>query len=278
MILKYQAWLDASKFEDTILGAVVRQPLKPSNDYVPDAPLRHNNSELVEGTLTDFLLAGSGASSRDASAALGSVAGVSWRGNTGDGVNLAGKLVRYRRLQQHGRFWERLRADPAVRGAVPGWVSLLNAWPPCLVVGVMTAEDVELDYSGAAGRAASGGLELPLATVGLAAAGVPPLGGSPGVAGAGGASAAVGSSRRFATVFRAKSARSSIFALELRVVTTGLFRRRELALKEGGPKVDLGRLAGDEGSSDDDEEDEPPKAEDLITDGFTDQEYSELKG
>lgn len=276
VILKPAAWLDAGKFEDAILGAVVRNPLAPSDDYVSNTPLRYNEVDLIERSLTDFLLASSSASSTEASAALRSVAGVSFKANTEASLELAGKLVRYKRLQQHGNFWSKLRADPAVLGTVPDWISLFNTWPPCLVVGIMTAEEVDIDYSGATEKNINGKLEAPLATVGLAAAGAPA--GLLGGVDAGDAYADAGSGRRVAKVFRAKSGRSSVFALELRVVTTKLLQKRQLQLKDGGPKVDAGRLAGVGDDEDSDEEDKSPEADDLILGNFNDQEYLEMVG
>ncbi|KAI0427308.1 hypothetical protein F5Y09DRAFT_344787 [Xylaria sp. FL1042] len=110
-MLKYSAWLDASKFEDKILSAVVRYPFKPSNECLPESPLRYNKTDLIEGVFTDFLHGATSTKSRDVA------------------------------------FWSRLKNDEAFVGAVPGWISLLNTWPPCLVVGIMTAEDVELDFT-----------------------------------------------------------------------------------------------------------------------------------
>ncbi|KAL2287669.1 hypothetical protein FJTKL_05046 [Diaporthe vaccinii] len=153
VILKYSAWLDASQFQDAILGAVVQYPLTPSTDHVPETPLQYNHIDLVEGTLTEFLLVSSNASSNDASAVRGSMAAASFKGRTRDSLQLAGKL--------------------RVLDTVPGWISLLNTWPLCLVVGVMTDEEVDLDYSGAVERNVHGKLEVPLATVGMAAAGAP---------------------------------------------------------------------------------------------------------
>ena len=40
VILKYTAWLDASKFEDKILGSIVKEFLRPTNAFVPDMPLQ----------------------------------------------------------------------------------------------------------------------------------------------------------------------------------------------------------------------------------------------
>jgi hypothetical protein len=276
VILRYSAWLETAEFESRILGSIVRYPLKPTNEYLPDSPLQYNTSNLVEGSLTDFVLANENAASHEASAALQSVAGFAFKGNTKDSVRLAGKLIRYKRLQQHGRFWAQLKADKSVREEVPGWISVFNTWPPCLVVGIMMAEDVELDFSGAETRERQGKIELPLATIALAAAGAPAsaLGESKG----GNLQAEAGAGREVARVFKAKVERSSIFALELRIITTALLRRQELAMKEGGPKVDPGRVAGHDEGSESEIDETPVAVEDVILENFTDMEYDQMVG
>ncbi|KAL6408086.1 hypothetical protein AUP68_08459 [Ilyonectria robusta] len=274
VILKYSAWLETAKFESRILGSIIRYPLRPTFEYLPDSPLQYNTCELVEGSLIDFVLTNTNAASHDASAALHSVAGFDFKGNTKDSVRLAGKLIRYKRLQQHGRFWTQLKADRAIRDEVPGWISLFNTWPPCLVVGVMMAEDVELDFSGAATREYKGQIELPLATIALAAAGAPA--GLTGGSIVGNAQAGAGASRELATVFKAKTEQSNIFALELRIVTTALLRRQELALKEDGPTVDPGRLAGDDDAPENENDEKPLAVEDLVLECFVDKEYDQM--
>jgi hypothetical protein len=56
IILKYQAWMRTAAFEDTILGAIIKQPLSPSTNYVPDAPTAYISHALQEGSATDFVL------------------------------------------------------------------------------------------------------------------------------------------------------------------------------------------------------------------------------
>lgn len=291
VILKYSAWLDTNQFEDKILGAVVRYPLRPTNEYTPASPLRYNNTELIEGVFTEFVHDSTRTVSHDASAALQSLVGFEWKGRKEASVHLRGKRLRYKRLQQHAQFWSQLKTDDAVRDLVPRWISMLNTWPPCLVVGIMTAEDdIELSFSHAAERERHVDLGLPVAAAAAAAAtaatGVPvSLLGDVGV---GNVQTRVGASGKEGGTFTGRSAggassssssSSRIFALELRVVTTALFRRLELQLKEDGPKVHPGRLAGNDGQlSGGEDESEPPAAEDLILDMFTEEEYNEMDG
>lgn len=286
VILSHKSWLDAEKFENAILGAIVRLPLKPTVAYEPNTPLRHNKEELVEGHFTEFLLDTSSSSSRDASATLGLIKNISWKGNTDASQHLTGKVLRLKQLQQHDRFWQSLRTDPDVLKVVPGWISATNPWPPCLVVGIMIAEEVELNNAGNTERHTHGEVEVPLASVAAAAAGFPAAGLGSILGGGGGSDVgkmAVGldSGRQVATGFQAKSQGSKIFALELRVVTNKWLRRRELKLMDDGPKVKGGRLAGDgkgsEARMEDEEDGDEEEKADLILGMLTEKDYEEMK-
>jgi hypothetical protein len=77
--------------------------------------------------------------------------------------------------------------------------------------------------------------------------------------------------------FTAKRGASSIVSLELRIITTRMIRRRELALKSGGPNVRDGRLGGAEaGLNFDEEEEEEPTVESLGLGNFTEDEYLQM--
>jgi len=269
VILKYSAWLDASKFEDKILGAIVRQFLKPTNAYVPESPLQYNDEELVEGSLTDFVLDNTSSADQSASLSLQSVAGFSFNGNTTDSVHLSGKLIRYKRLQQHDQFWAKLKDDANVSSRVPGWISIFNTWPVCLVVGVMVCDDVEVSLEGKQTLESEGHVEIPIGTITLAA-GIPnPLGE------AGQPQGNLSINKSVATIFKAKSGQSKIFALELRKVTTELLRRKELVLKDNGPDVGDGRLLGDD---EDEMGDESVTVADLILEKLSPEEFAEMAG
>jgi hypothetical protein len=259
VILKYSAWLDAVKFEDKILGAIVRHYLRPTNAYVPESPLQYSGDELVEGSFTDFVVDSSSSVLRDTNGSLQSVAGFTLRGSVTDRVHLKGKFIRYKRLQQHDRFWLQLSQDETVRASVPAWMSTFNsrAKPVCLVVGIMICEDVDISFEGKQSIERGGNVELPLGMITLAA-GVPnPLGNT------GNPKARLSESSNMATVFKAKSGNSRIFALELRKVTTAFLRRRELRLKDDGPDVEKGRLLGNSDDEDDDGDDEELVLEDI---------------
>lgn len=273
VILKPSAWLPAPDFEDKILGAIVKSFLKPTNAYVPVSPppLEYNKYPLVTGSFSDFLVSSDALTTQSGSLSLRSLAGFNFHGSTEAGVNLQGKFIRYKRLQQQDEFWERLKEDESVNKRVPKWVKLFSTWPACLVTGIMICEDVEVSFEGKQAVEREGRVELPVGTIALAATGAPLPAGHGGNIQAG-----LQGGSNVATVFKAKNGQSSIFALELRKVTTEVLRRKELQLKEGGPKVDAGRFLADDDAEI--EEEQPPAVEEMILDGFTEEDFAEMTG
>lgn len=271
VILKYQAWMEAPEFEDTILGAIVKEPLSPSTNYVPDSPFKYMTHEHQKGTATDFVLAKADASSKELGASIKSIAGYKVSGNTEESVRLAGKFIRYKRIRQLDQFWAKLKEDADVKESAPKWISFFNTWPVCLVVGIMICEDIELSMDGAQSRAHEGHVELPIGQITLAA-GVPNL-----VGDLVGPQVKLASTKQTASIFKAKISNSNIFAVELRKVTTEVFKRNLLWLKSDGPEVDATRLASDEWE---DEEDlgQPVDADDLILDEFGPEDYEDMVG
>src|SRR5688500_18117142 len=121
IILKHAAWMSAG-FENSILGAVIKDPLSPSTNHVPSSPLQYNKYDLLERTATDFVLANTGAAASEVSGAVMAVANFAINGRTEDKIHLRGKLLRIKRLQQVDEFWAALRSDPIVKSTVPGWI------------------------------------------------------------------------------------------------------------------------------------------------------------
>ncbi|KAK3177309.1 hypothetical protein K4F52_009875 [Lecanicillium sp. MT-2017a] len=235
VILKYHAWPDA-RLESKLLGAIIKEPLKPTNNYIPESPLKYNHEELFEGSLTDFVLANTAGNTTEASAKLKSIASISFNGQVNDAVNLNGKIIRYKRLQQIDNFWEALIQDKTVQQKLPMWISYFKP-PPCLVVGIMVCEDVEISFAGEASRQVNGQVELPIGAI-TVAAGLP--GGAVDVQ----ASAGAGVAQKTATIFNAAMGQGRIFALELQKITTKGIMQNQMALSRNGPKFDAVRLAG----------------------------------
>lgn len=262
IILKHSAWLSAG-FEKSILGAIIRHPLSPSTDYVPNSPLQYNKHDLLERTATDFVLANTGAAASEVSGAVTTIANFAIKGRTEDKINLRGKLLRIKRLQKVSEFWAALRSDPAVKSTVPNWISFYNTWPVCLVTGIMICEDIELGLNTATSEQRQATSEVPLGAIALAA-------GAPNLLGdLADPKLTAYKSLEAATSLEARFGSSQIFAVELRKVTTERFHWKELRLKSDGPgNIDPSRLASNESNElnedEDDNLDKPIDPEDLI--------------
>lgn len=271
VVLKYTTWLDASEYENRILGAVVKEFLKPEDAFVPrsGSPLQYNDQKLSERTFSNFVVDSSGSSGHDADVSLKLFAGYNLNASADDIVKLKGKIVRYKKLIQHDQFWTKLKEDKDVKSTVPGWISVLNTWPVCLVVGIMICDEVDFSFETKQTLKREGNIEVPVGAITLAA-GVPnPLGdtGNPQVK--------VSTHKTETTTFKAKSGQSQIFALELKKITTKHLKWKELVLKGTGPKVDDGRLLG---ADDDDEEDDEDSVTvgDLLCEELSPEELAEM--
>jgi hypothetical protein len=218
--------------------------------------------------VTDFVLSNTSLQSHEASATLESVAGISFRGSTESSVQLSGKLIRYKRLQQHDQLWARLKADPDVKVLVPRWTSRYRA-PVCLVVGIMMCEDVELSFDETQSREREAKGQMPIGKITLAAGVLNPVGNAVDP------QAGFSSHRQVVTMFKGKVTESRIFALELKKVTTEGWIQKDLRLKSHGPNVDPTRIAAGE-SDDEDEDYEHLRIEDFVLGGLSAEEYGEI--
>ncbi|KAJ5387335.1 hypothetical protein N7509_009876 [Penicillium cosmopolitanum] len=134
----------------------------------------------------------------------------------------------------------------------------------------MICEEVELSMEGADSRTYEGNAELPIGQITLAA-GVPnPVGNlfDP--------HANLSSTTRRVTVFKARTGKSSIFAVELKKVTTELFSKT-LKLKEAGLTVDALRLAEVPIESPQEALEKPVDAEDLLLDDLDPKCYEDME-
>lgn len=168
IILYHTGWLDV-KYETEVFGSIVKQYLQPTTYLLPDNPLQYNDSRVIEGKIPDFVLKNNASSSSDATATLKSIAGYKFRGATKDAVHLKGKLITWKRIQQHPNYWNKLKEDPLVKEIVPGLISIRNSWPVCLVVGIMMCEEGDFSFSNEASSEHSGHAQAPVSTALLAA-------------------------------------------------------------------------------------------------------------
>lgn len=262
VILKHTAWMPVES-EEHILGSIIKNPLSPSSDYVPDSPLQYNNYNLLETTGSDFSLANNIAGAREVSGSVTQIANMAVKGTDEDKIRLQGKLVRVKRLQKVDTFWNALRSDEAVKTQVPEWLSYSRQdWPVCMVVGIMICEDVEHGRNTASTTQLQAAGKVPVGAIVNAAGGYVPLGD------AADPKLALEKSREASTSFQAKYETGKIFAVELREVTSRLFQRKKLKLSNTGPgNIDPARLADidlDDNEDDDRKLYEPVDPEDLI--------------
>ena len=247
VILKYQSWLDTEKVEKEVVGAIVKQYLNPVRDYCPVEESQWNKLKFTEGCLTNFDLTNSKEGGVSATASLDSLAGFNVNADMEDKVHLEGKFIRFKRLLQHDQFFDERKTDPAVRKTVPRWIKWPYLNPVWVVVGIMTCEDVTIDFENRRELQVGGHVELPIGEITVA--GMP-------LENAGNPKVSFEAHKKTATVFKAKSGRNQIFALELRKVTTSKFKSKILKMGDSGPVVRDGRLAANDSDDSDDSDGE----------------------
>jgi len=281
IVLKYTSWLDTAAYERRILGAIVKKYANPTvfEPRAKDKPaLTYYDADeypLITGSLTNFAAQPGTATTTTTAASIGKVAGFDLRGSKKDALRLRGKTVRWTRLAQEDIFFESLRADASVRATVPKWIKFINPWPPCVVVGVMVCDDVDLAVELGSESERGGHLTAPVAAIAGAAAG------APGVLDALGGGDLVDPGlevKRVKEVSRDISGTmtgSRIFALELRKVTTALFSK---LLELGDPLEVKGKMLSDH----DDEAAqivaaaEKVEADDMVIRDFTETELKDI--
>jgi hypothetical protein len=247
-ILKEWAWMDTTQFEDIILGGFVKNYADPIAAYVPleeSLVKKYKHEKFSNGSFTDFVANAYGTDKKEATAVLGSLAGISFTGEKEEAINLSGKFVRFKRIAQSDDYFEKVKSDSDVTSRVPKWIR--SKTETCLVVGVMVCEDVEVEWTSEEKRDAEGHVTAPVGTIALAAGAPLPPGTNidPQLK--------LSGNKVTGRVFKAKSGTSKIFAVQLREVTNGKWlKRKELDLKDNGPSIEKGRkLDGEAGDGND---------------------------
>jgi hypothetical protein len=252
-ILKQWAWLDAAEYSPIILGGFLKNYADPTDAYIPKkgAPshLKYSESKPVPDDWSNFVASSLSSASTEAAATLKSLAGVSFKGSKEEAVNLSGKFLRSQRIEQVDDFFTKVREDAAVKSRVPEWIAGRDKDEVCLVTGIMICEDVEIGWESESGTEKEGHVEAPVGMITLAAGFPNPLGDT------GDSGASLTKTEMKGRLFKAKSGKSKIFALQLRNVTKGYWIKRErdkLILAKKGPQSSEGRLLdGDEGAAED---------------------------
>ena len=239
LILKTQNWLPIT--ERSILGAVVKNILDPTSDYVPEHPFKYYTKSTIEKTYEDFILRSGYMSSRVGKVELTKLFGIKWGGKDDESFDLKGKLLQYKRIKQHEAFWKKLEKDESVKERVPAWFRF-GGPPICVVTGLFMCENVDVATNDEEFNQLKANGQAPVGSILVSAAtGLPIQVGDMAVAG--------GSDTKRYTYFRAKSKGKSIFAIELKVL-----EKKDGKLKWTGKNAKLPRgsrqLASDDGEDD----------------------------
>jgi hypothetical protein len=259
VVLEPKAWVDDT-WEKKLLGVVVRDFYTPTNRK-PDDPSRYHPNEngIITREFTDFVLNNEASSDTNIEARLTVLLGAKVINTSSIKVDLSAKTVRLRRLDQDEDYWEKLREDLSLKRVLPTWIKKAGkrGFPDvCLVVGIAICEDVEIEWDKKriAKREADG--QFPLDVVITVAAGsiLPvPVGSN--------IEATVAKEKTQVYVFKAKQAKKSIFALELKVIEReGWIETRTILGR--GPAVEQGHELGD--NDDDDDDDDEVEVADLV--------------
>lgn len=243
-LLHHQSWLDAERFQDKILGSVIKNFADPAgSDFIPENPLQYYTEDgFIESTYNDFVINKDHSSGHEVSANITSLGGAKLIGALSDKIELKGKRVHMKRLQRYPKFWESLKEDEEVRTRLPRWVGIRTLRDPvCLVVGIMVCEDIETTSKNGESRQMGLHGEIPTVDVVL-----------PGSSAALGQTlkiqAKVAAEQDDGVKFSGKFETRKIFALQLKNVTTPWLRHRKVKwnLDNRGPQVPKVRLLENE--------------------------------
>ena len=265
--LKSTSWLPLEEM-DKLLGAAVKNFWAPTDNSVPEEPLYYNKGRtFVKKGYDDFVLTNQDGRGKAAKLKLQSLAALTWKGEVDDAFDLRGKHIRYVKLRQADKFWKDFKEDSEVKESVLAWITStwpMSAKPPvCLVTGLFICEDVASTSSAEESHERETTIGAPLGTAAAA------LGASQGVPlpndGTGNLEAgfSIGKTQRLHV--KVKDQGSSIFAMQLKVISSPMFNRKALKLKDKSPDTPAGRQMG--------EDDELPSGESLELEDVDDQTW-----
>ncbi|MCJ1333888.1 hypothetical protein MMC10_010594 [Thelotrema lepadinum] len=227
-------WLPESEWRE-ILGAAVKNPWSPTNDYKPKNPWAYNRNPLVEDSYNDFILRKDVLSSPSFEAEVKGLGKLRWVKSVGHQIDLSGKKVYIKRIKQHGELWRELTTrSEDFQDEVPEWVNekrwLRTKYQVCLVVGLLMCQDVVVAASDEERKDREAKGEMPLGTIAECAAA------SQGVllssGGVGNVSAKASSATINRTYFEAKGHGKRVFALEVKIISS---KKGKLTLTDDAP-------------------------------------------
>jgi hypothetical protein len=169
---------------------------------------------------------------------LKNIGGISWVEHANESFDLRGKYTFYRKLRQHEEFWDRLKEDTEVRQKVPQWLG--SRWKikskvlVCLITGILFCEDVVFSVTKEEEREREANLDAPLGTV---LATVANTHGIPAASrGTGNIGAEVSSERHQRRYYKAEDKDASIFAMEVKIISSSLFDKDDFKLNDRDSK------------------------------------------
>lgn len=225
-----------------MLGRIVRNYHSLNDNFAPQNPSLYNMYEVVPVDYGRFSLGASQKKKSWASVLAENIGNIRWVGEGDTRINLEGKRIWSRRLQQHDLFFEAVKEDDEVVARVPDWIGPLNSHI-CMIVGVYLCEHVAMSESNRQASTASADGQLPVGTASSAAMGLP----TPTTIGNVGLQA--GTEAEEQSHFKATGNGQYVFGLELKLVKRKKWRNpKELKLTENAPKVIPGRKLGPEDS------------------------------
>ena len=247
ILLKSTSWLPVEE-KDTLLGAAVKNFWAPTDNSVPAEPLVYNKGrKFVEKGYNDFVLTNEDGAGKAAKLKLQGITKLTWKGVVDDAFDLRGKHIRYIKLRQVDKFWEDLKEDAEVKESVPKWIGSwqLKSKPPvCLITGLFICEDVASNSSKEVSQAREAEVEAPLGTAVAAASA------SQGLLlpndGTGNLQAGFSDNKTQKRHIKAKVEGNSIFAMQLKVISSETFNKRALRLKDKSPDAPTHRQMGED--------------------------------
>ena len=247
ILFKSTSWLSIEE-TSTLLGAAVKNFWAPTDNSVPAEPLEHNRGRsFVENGYDDFVLINEDGVGKSAKVKLQGLTSLDWKGEVDNAFDLRGKHIRYMKLRQVDKFWKDFKEDPEVREEVPKWI---GSWPlkskpqVCLITGLFICEDVALQSSKEGLQGLEAKIKAPIGTAAAAASASQGVLLPNDVTGNLGGGFSVNKAQQ--RHIKANNKGSSIFALQLKVISSGTFNKKVLKLKDKSPDAPTDRQMGED--------------------------------
>ncbi|KAF2151628.1 hypothetical protein K461DRAFT_154321 [Myriangium duriaei CBS 260.36] len=152
---------------DRFLGAVVKNPLNPTENRAPDDPAEFGTSRLAETTFDRFAYQNASLQANANEFSLQGLGRFRRTTKTQHGLDLSGRTIQIKRLEQHDQLWEVLMRNEQFRVTIATWIDerrqcFRRKNIVCWIVGVLICEDphVRLTTHKNGGTEVGGGVPL----------------------------------------------------------------------------------------------------------------------